>query len=333
MRKELKMGDILQDFTRLNPDLPLNERMARIPTNDNKDRFTVKSGFPLLDKSTGGFQSRRTYVVGGLNKSGKSTFMMNILSNLLVNGEKIGVIDTEFGEEDFIKRFSAITNRIHEYDEANNEELQKNCKELFLDSGSLSYCYKSDILEDGVITSKKILEEFTIWRAKSGTNIFVIDNITTIQNSLVKNKAGYELLRSIVENLIDWAKDNNLILFLVLHTKGAELKFSESAERINQLIENKTPHKIFEKTVVVNTRPSVTSLYGGQSLLSQISGGVMLLWRPYQDFKELSYQRMTMLILEDWRSKPRTFVNEIELDFSVDESRYQDISRGIKDSE
>lgn len=322
------MDNTFQGFTKLSPDLPLNERLARLPSADNKDRFVVKSGFAALDKSTGGFQSRRTYIMGGLNKSGKSTLMMNILDNLLIQGERIGIIDTELGSEDFIKRFCAITNKIHEYDELNTEHLQGDCKNLFLDSGQLSYCYKSGILENGVVTSKKIIEIFTIWRARTGASIFVIDNITTFQNSTT-NKTGNELLRGIVDNLIDWAKENNVVLFLVLHTKGAELKFSESAQKINQLIEDKTPHKIFEKTVVINTRPSVVSLYGGQSLLSQISGGIMLLWRPYQDFNDPNYQTMSMLILEDWRSKPREFVNEIELSYDLDKSCYFEIGREI----
>lgn len=302
------------------------DRLAN-PNPEKKERFRVPSGYSALDLSLGGgFESRRTFVFGGLNKSGKSTLLMNILNNMLLENIKVGYVDTELGPEDFIRRFCAVSNCIHEFDPENTQELQNSWKELFFDCGLLKYGYKSEFFDgSGLISAELVIQKFEEWRL-TGVQVFTFDNITTIQNTLTQKK-GFELLRDFMGKLIDWAREQNVVLFLVLHTKGNELKFAESSEKINKAIEDKNPHKVFEKSVTVNIRPSVASLYGGQGILSQITGGMLLIWRPFQDFKDPSYQKMGMLILEDFRSKPKDFENEIEMDFEVSTSRYKEVWR------
>lgn len=303
--------------------LSTEDIIARIksPNPEKKMRFRIKTGYQQLDIATGGLEGRRTYVMGGLNKSGKSTLSMNFANNMLTDGVRVGYVDTELGLEDFIRRFTAVSNQMHEFAEGNSEELQASWKQLFLSSGQLNYCYKSDLLVNGLFDINKTQILFDVWRA-NGVQVIFFDNITTVQNSAVGNKTGNEILRRYVDFLIDYARENNVILILVLHTKGNELKFSDSGEKIMKLIKEKNPHKIFEKSVTINIKPTVTKLYGGQAILSQVSGGVLLLWRPYQDFNDPDYQRMALLILEDFRSKPKEFVNEIELDYHLDESYY-----------
>lgn len=306
--------------------LSTEEVVARIknPNPEKKIRFSLKTGYKQLDRATGGLEGRRTYILGGLNKSGKSTLSMNIANNMLLDQTKVGYIDTELGVEDFVRRLTAISSQVHEFDESNTEEAQQSFRDVYMRSGQLWYTYKSDLVVNGLFDLAKTESLFDMWRAK-GVQIVFFDNITTVQNTASGNRSGNDLLRRYVDFLIGYARENNIVLVLILHTKGNELKYSESSEKIARLIDDPDPHKIFEKTVTVNTKPSVTKLYGGQAILSQVSGGVLLLWRPYQDYNDSRYQRMAQLILEDFRSKPQEFVNEIELDYQANKSLYVEV--------
>ena len=56
----------------------------------SKVENSIPSGFNILDKEIlkGGFKKRRLYLIGGSTGSGKSTFLINILSNLISDKKK-----------------------------------------------------------------------------------------------------------------------------------------------------------------------------------------------------------------------------------------------------
>lgn len=301
------------------------ENYAETWRESKDDKQVIYSGFPKLDSSTGGFELGRTYPVAGLEKSGKSTFLMNMVNNMLLAGIKVGIIDTELGYMGFFRRMAAIYSGFHEKDPKNNRENINTWVEKFIDTGLLSYCEVQDIMFQGVPNIGKVEAKFDLW-IKAGVTVLVFDNITTIQNSLVVDLSGWQVLSVFFCELMKYIQMKAVIFFPVLHTKSGNLLTSESTEKIQKLMENPNPHKIFEKSVTINFKPNKSSLYGGSGMLSQITGGILLLWRPYQDYGDPKFQRASQVILEDFRSKSQNFVNEIDFDFDQTQSRYYEFS-------
>lgn len=301
------------------------EDYAQTWRQSKDDKPVIYSGFPKLDSSTGGFELSRTYPVAGLEKSGKSTFLMNMVNNMLLVGIKVGIIDTELGHMDFFRRMAAIYSGLHEKDPKNNRENINTWVGKFIDTGLLSYCEVKDIIFQGVPSIGRVEAKFDLW-IKAGVKVLVFDNITTIQNSLVGDLQGWQVLSVFCCELMKYIQARTVVFFPVLHTKSSNLLTSESTEKIKKIMENQNPHEIFEKSVTVNFKPNKSSLYGGSGMLSQITGGILLLWRPYQDFGDPKFQRLSRLILEDFRSKSQNFINEIDFDFDQTQSRYYEFS-------
>ncbi len=304
------------------------ENYAESWRKSKDNNAVIYSGFRRLDSSTGGFEHRQTYVVGGLEKSGKSTFLMNMLDNILKTGIKVGYIDTELGHVDFFRRFAAIYSRLHEKDPKNNRANIEQWVKLFVDPRLLFYSEVKDIMAGGVPNVELTKQIFNSW-VEAGAKVLVFDNITTIQTIVTGESKGWEMLSAFFCELIKYAQEKNVVLFLVLHTKSKDLLVSESFEKIKKIIENDNPHEIFEKSVTVNHKPNKSSLYGG-GMLSQITGGILFLWRPFQDFGNPKYQRLSQLILEDFRSKSQNFINEIDFDFDQTQSRYEELTGFIE---
>lgn len=278
--------------------------------------FKIDSGFTKLDGSINGFHSGRLYILGGLKKSGKSSLEMCILNHMMNQGIKVGFINTELTFKDFVARFAAIDNNITIKEVEVNQDYSRNWLKKV--KQFLFYCEKKNIQDEGKLSIEKVGHVLNDW-IKRGIKVFVFDNLTTFNTQSSSGQKGWEILSNCIDNLVDAVRDNKVVGFAVIHTKP-DLIFTETPEGIRKLIEDENPDKIFDKSVTVNRRPSSADLYGGGGALSQISGGVLLLWRPFQDFNKPEYQSKTLLILEDFRNGAKT--NEIYLKFDGPKVRF-----------
>ncbi|TSC85810.1 MAG: DnaB domain-containing protein helicase domain-containing protein [Microgenomates group bacterium Gr01-1014_7] len=316
-----KLDSAFKKFKPSDPDVQksLVDLLDRFSSVQKEIKFKLQSGFASLDRSIQGFRSGAFYVFGGLKKSGKSSLLMNILSNLLKSGTKVGYIDTELPFGDFVNRFTAIStdNKVEDV-EANKKMgeqwLQKNKDLLF-------YANKKEI-QDTNGFSKNLLKTLLKQWVDMGVKVVVFDNLTTVNTESDGNKKGWEKLADFVDELIDFARDNQILVFAVIHTYPS-LIFSETPEGIRHLLEKEKLEDVFKKSITINRRPSARDLYGGGGALSQISGGVLLLWRPFQDFNTPAYRERAMLILEDFRNG--SILSEIEMTFKMEKLKFNEV--------
>lgn len=72
------------------------------------DEGFFETGYEKIDEALGGgLKYRNTYLVSGLDKSGKSSWLMKILQMKLDKGIKIGFFNTELPIEEFLQRMTA----------------------------------------------------------------------------------------------------------------------------------------------------------------------------------------------------------------------------------
>ncbi len=293
--------------------------VEKFEEEQSQTSFTLQSGFPSLDKSIGGFKSGGCYVITGLKKSGKSALVMNFLNNIMNEGKKVGFINTELGFKQFANRFAAIDADKSIKEVEGNPDMSKAW--LKKNKEFLSYRDKKSIQDKRGFSKtalKKILDE---WVEKDVSAVCV-DNLTTFGTEAQDGKLGWQLLADVVDELVDFGKENHIVVFIVIHTKP-QLIFTETSNGIQRLIEQQKLSDVFKKSVTVNRRPNSSDIYGGGGALSQISGGVLLLWRPFQDFNLSAYRGQAMLILEDFRDG--SLLTEIDLRFELNKLKFSEL--------
>lgn len=105
-----------------------------------------------------------------------------------------------------------------------------------------------------------------------------------------------------MNSLKDLAKQENIIIFVVLHTKDIPIERTITS-KIKDIIDSKDPTRIFDDTVTVMARPTNANLYGGLRIASQFSGTI-LIWRPFLKFGDPYYNQTSQVILESFRNAP-----------------------------
>lgn len=263
----------------------------------DKGDFRMDSGFDPIDKVVGGFRSGNVYVIAGLEKSGKSAFLMNILDHLLGEGVKVGYINTELMFSEYINRMAAIRNSITIAEVEGNSEIAKDW--LKKHQGNLLYAG----LDQELITEKNLVSfDKTMVQMKNflrkGMKVLMVDNLTTYAAQADKKK-GWEVLSGCISSLISFAKENNIIVFTVIHTKQ-DVVYNETAQGMRKIIESGEVEKIFKDSVTVVRKPTLADVYGGGGALSQISG-IMFVWRPLQKFDLSVWSSQAAIIIDSLR--------------------------------
>jgi len=274
------------------------ERLAQ--TSDIQE-FKVDSGFSKLDSIIQGFRSGGTYIVGGLEKSGKSSFLMNILNNLLKKKTKVGYINTELRDSEFAERLTAInlgkTTKEAEEDSKLVDEWVSRVDKNLLYAGVQN---PADLKKDNVLSFEKTLERMHEF-VREGAKVVMLDNLTTYNTITSQGKKGWEVLAQCISLAVTFAKEKNIILFPVIHTKP-NVVFTETPSGIKHII-NTDPSKIFEESITITRRPSLNDVYGGGGALSQVSG-TLLIWRPYQKYSAPDFSSSSAILMDSFRHAP-----------------------------
>lgn len=83
----------------------LMERIAQIEAMSKKGKeLGIQTGFPDLDRLTGGFRGAQFIVIAARPRIGKTAFMMNMASNMAFRGHKVGIFSIEMDKEDLVDR-------------------------------------------------------------------------------------------------------------------------------------------------------------------------------------------------------------------------------------
>lgn len=276
-------------------DQTQEQSSGAIVFNETESPFRVGLGYPALDELAD-YRAGNSYLVSGYEKSGKSSFLLGAVINWLKN-YKVAFFNTELSDSEFLTALTAISHDITKDEAESDKTLLDLSNKIF--SENLIYSGVNQLAKDN-----KFEFEETIKRAKeakdNGAKIFVFDNLTTYALHASGEKKGWEILASCVSKIISFTKENQVISFVVVHTKPSTV-FNETPTGIKHLIEEGHAEQVFEKSVSVIRKPSGADIFGGGGMRSQLSGTI-LIWRPFQMFEQSSnLQNLTQVILENFR--------------------------------
>lgn len=257
-----------------------------------KEEDIVSTGFPTLDKKlNGGLRFGCCYLFTGLEKSGKSSFLLNIINERLMDDKPTGLLSTEMECLSVTQRMLSIAD-LPSSDTSGREYWQSQVETYFTFYG------KEELTTGGKHDFTKFIVAIDEME-KEGIDFVVVDNLTT----LGAEAGDYKVLGNYINRLMTHVKNKNMALIFVLHVKQST-SFKEKPEGIIKLVRSGKHEEIMTQSITVVGRPTLADVYGGGQALSQISGGTILLWRPFQKFDSSRFQKMGMLIIDSHRFGP-----------------------------
>lgn len=198
------------------PHLPFNELVSN--RVDDYERMSkgkpsgVNTGFPTIDRITGGFWGGKLIIIAARPGTGKTAFMLNMAKNMVKRNHTVGVFELEMDKEELVDRmFSSFTQinsiKLAMGDIRSNEEWEK-----INDAASRMYQYNLNIDDTGglVITELKRRARNMV---KDGAEVIFIDQLSKIRGG--KGKSEYEQRSYIVNELMVLKKELKVPIVLL----------------------------------------------------------------------------------------------------------------------
>jgi len=159
---------------------------------DGEEKSELSTGFPTLDKYTGGLKKGSVWVVGARTGIGKTSFSITVANHLLADNKKVLIFSTEMDWVDAFGRFASIGTGIslHTLTNARREltsEDKKRLREYANDLKSKSLY----VVEEPEPSLRVVSEEISRVRP----DVFIFDHIQRVANA--RDKRYLELSKFI----------------------------------------------------------------------------------------------------------------------------------------
>jgi replicative DNA helicase len=145
----------------------------------------IPTGYPKLDRYTSGLCKGNLVVVAGRPGSGKSSFAMNVATNVAKNGKVVAVFSLEMQTAENIKRI------LYGLSKASAEQVRKQdnaAVERILQSAEIVRPMKMFIDDKGTATVQKIQSAcYRIKKQEKGLDLVVIDYLQLMKTTQKKN--------------------------------------------------------------------------------------------------------------------------------------------------
>lgn len=182
--------------------------------NPSEDERGIKTPWPKAD--TLRFRTGEVTVISGINGHGKSEAVGHLTLHAMSQGEKVCVASMEFKPKRFLRNIvrqaSGVSQPTDEYVRAIVDRL--------LDP----HLWVFDVT--GTALADRMLEVFKYAHQRYGVKLFVIDNLSKLDVDMDKN----EPQRQFMAKLCDFAKDNEVHVFLVTHQKKSEDEYGRTGK-------------------------------------------------------------------------------------------------------
>lgn len=275
---------------------------------------TITTGYKILDKSlNGGLRLGCCYLITGLEKSGKTSLLLNIINDRVMDDKKCALLSTEMDFPSVIGRMLKISGV--DSDKISEASYWRKQMEKYF-----SFYGKQELT---TLVGKALKHDFKKFLAiideleKEEVELVVIDNLTTFG----AEAGDYKILGNLTNELITYVKDKKIAVVFVLHVKPS-VAFRDTPKGIKDLIFTNNPEGIFNNSVTIIQRPTLNDVYGGGQALSQISGAAIILWRPFQKYSVPSYQRIGMLVIDTHRFGPSC---DVRIEFDGDRGKFWEL--------
>ena len=86
----------------------INDTIASIETSE---RNLITTGYHLLDDMSGGLTRKEVSIVAGRPGHGKTTFVLNIISNMVHSGQRVMVLNREMSNVEMLKKLIVLESK------------------------------------------------------------------------------------------------------------------------------------------------------------------------------------------------------------------------------
>lgn len=183
-----EIDEIIKTTENLKDDKSFSENLPAILSSiedemkpDSKSSITLKN-FPSFNNATGGLKVSNLVGIAGTYKSGKTTFGLNIILDIVKQGVPCGFFSLELSQEELNKKLLGMLSRV-EYE---NLREPKKLDEKSKDKISKLY---SDNAKLPLYTSDKIMTEYELknktryWKERFGIKAICIDYLGYIRSN------------------------------------------------------------------------------------------------------------------------------------------------------
>ena len=219
VEKNIKISDICNEYTKVQEQYA--EKKAQ-----GSEFLGIPTNFHSLDRATDGFQQETLWTVAAYTSVGKTTFMINLIKNLLEQDKSVCVFSLETSKIDLFSKLLAlevnyspteITKGLLE-DEIYKEQIK--AKQKYKDKKLNIYTGYSYI-EDILLTMQNEV-------IKNKTNVFFIDYI---QNILSKNSADqFRMVNSAIKQIQLLTRKLNVTTVLLSQVSNESNKSKSSLD-------------------------------------------------------------------------------------------------------
>lgn len=262
----------------------------------NRERLVIKSGISSLDALLQGFHTGGAYIIGGEEKCGKTSLVLNFVQYFVESDQQVFYASTELKDYDIQSYMDSISGKkgwtnpnFHFYDLGEAGSLKEHL----------------EIIESELA---------------SGTRIVVIDNLTSYRDHTNLAKDEWMRIAQAGDSYRKLGRKWEAVVLMVLHLNQGT-KLNEIPKSVRELLEKGEAEKIFTESVSVYGRPSKDSLKGGSGFRSQTFGQI-LVWRPFQGFYLPNLNKLCCLIVENNRYGP---TGEVRLNFDGATKKFEEV--------
>ena len=196
-----------------------------------KDRDSIKTGFPTIDLLTGGFRGGKFIIIAARPKVGKTSLMLNMARNMVIDGHKVGIFSIEMDEEELVnKQFSAESG-------INSMRFSAGTGPRDSEWGCINRAADSMISWDLCIDDSGGLNIHEIKRRsrklkKDGTEIIFIDQLSKITGS---GRSMFETTTKIVNELASFKKEIKIPIVLLAQINRKADEGGDKRPTVNEL--------------------------------------------------------------------------------------------------
>ncbi|MBK7883559.1 MAG: replicative DNA helicase [Chitinophagaceae bacterium] len=205
----------------------------------HKELSGITTGFPTLDKITGGLQAGGMYIVAARPSVGKSAFMGKMVFNAAKKGFNVGVISLEMTDNQIAARISSLATEI---------EYWRIYRNRMIDETQAEYFYKktAEISELPIVISDKtgvdigdIKSKIARLRVKSKIDILFIDYLQLLDtDDKAKNVNREQQVSQISRGLKLLAKDYNIPIVVLAQLNRVSETTGDKKPKLHNLRES-----------------------------------------------------------------------------------------------
>jgi replicative DNA helicase len=194
---------------------------------NRKDICGWSWGIPELDRVTGGIEKQKTYVIGGLKKTGKTRFMINTIHSLFKQDAVSLLFSLEMNaysiQQLILSRFSGITTDLYRF------KIDHDPKKLVNTAGYLSEHGDSILVVDVPGLNDWQIREYIRHSKQRGVDVVFVDYLQRI--SVPEQETRAYAIQALTGRIADLARQEDVaIIFLSQLAQRAEGRVATIAD-------------------------------------------------------------------------------------------------------